>query len=49
MGAAIQDQVVRWLNENVALTTGRTYGGGMVKFEPGDAMKIPVPTAFAAA
>ena len=43
-----QDKIVAWLNENVAVTTGRTYGGGMIKFEPGDAMNIPVPTAATA-
>jgi len=47
-----QDQLVAWLNENVRVTAGRTYGGGMVKFEPGDAMGIPLPhdiTIFEAA
>jgi hypothetical protein len=47
-----QDELVAWLNKNVLLTAGRTYGGGMVKFEPGDAMHIPLPdemTIFEAA
>lgn len=39
---ASQDRLVAWLNRNVAVTGGRTYGGGMVKFEPGDAMGIPL-------
>lgn len=38
-----QDRLVAWLNDNVRVTAGRTYGGGMVKFEPGDAMRIPLP------
>lgn len=38
-----QDRLVAWLNDNVCVTAGRTYGGGMVKFEPGDAMRIPLP------
>ena len=38
-----QDTLVTWLNENVCTTLGRTYGGGLVKFEPGDAMRIPIP------
>lgn len=42
MSAATQDRIVAWLNRNVAATGGRTYGGGMVKFEPGDAMVIPL-------
>lgn len=52
MTLSMQDKIVAWLNENVAVTTGRTYGGGMIKFEPGDAMNIPIPTvntAFSAA
>jgi hypothetical protein len=40
---AAQDRLIAWLNENVRVTGGRTYGGGMVKFEPGDAMDIPLP------
>ncbi|MEO5958510.1 MAG: methyltransferase domain-containing protein [Opitutaceae bacterium] len=49
---AVQDRLVAWLNQNVSVTAGRTYGGGMVKFEPGDAMSIPLPagtTLFPAA
>ncbi len=38
-----QNRLVGWLNRNVCVTGGRTYGGGMVKFEPGDAMQIPLP------
>lgn len=44
---ASQDRLVTWLNHNVATTGGRTYGGGMVKFEPGDAMGIPLPAGAA--
>jgi hypothetical protein len=43
MGIALQDRFVSWLNQNVVVTNGRTYGGGMVKFEPSDAMNIPLP------
>lgn len=48
---ASQDRLVAWLNRNVAVTGGRVYGGGMVKFEPGDAMDIPLldATIFPAA
>jgi hypothetical protein len=42
-----QDALVEWLNKNVRPTTGRTYGGGMIKFEPSDAMAIPLPPKFA--
>lgn len=40
---AFQNRLIAWLNENVSTTEGRTYGGGMVKFEPGDAMRIRLP------
>jgi hypothetical protein len=43
----LQDELVHWLNSNVHTSVGRTYGGGMVKFEPGDAMEIPLPPKFA--
>ncbi len=39
-----QNRIVAWLNVNVAMAMGRTYGGGLVKFEPGDAAQIPLPT-----
>ncbi len=38
--------VVAWLNENVSPADGRTYGGGLVKFEPADAMAIPLPESL---
>ncbi|MGH8019245.1 MAG: Eco57I restriction-modification methylase domain-containing protein [Opitutaceae bacterium] len=47
ISAASQDRLVAWLNRNVAVTAGRTYGGGMIKFEPGDAMGIPLPAEAA--
>jgi hypothetical protein len=42
-----QDRLIAWLNENVRVSGGRTYAGGMVKFEPGDAMRIPFPGEMA--
>ena len=35
--------LVDWLNKNTPLAAGRVYAGGLVKFEPGEAMRIPVP------
>jgi SAM-dependent methyltransferase len=46
MSIRTQDKLVGWLNENVSTTVGRTYGGGLVKFEPGEAMRIPIPADF---
>ena len=43
ISVASQTRIVSWLNQNVLLTMGRTYGGGLVKFEPGDAAQIPLP------
>ncbi len=37
------DALVAWLNHHVNLASGRTYSGGLTKFEPGEAMRIPVP------
>lgn len=38
-----QETIVAWLNKNVAASAGRSYAGGLVKFEPGEAMRIGVP------
>lgn len=43
MSIAQQNRWVEWLNSNVRIASGRTYGGGLTKFEPGEAEKIPVP------
>lgn len=32
-----------YLRSNVSLTSGRTYGGGLTKFEPGEMQRVPVP------
>jgi hypothetical protein len=37
------DAFVSWLNDNVSVHAGRTYAGGLVKFEPKEAMRIAVP------
>ncbi len=37
------DALVTWLNEHVLLSSGRAYAGGLIKFEPGEAMRIPIP------
>jgi hypothetical protein len=35
--------IVRWLNSNGGERIGRTYAGGLVKVEPGDARRIRMP------
>ncbi|WP_296920504.1 hypothetical protein [Thiohalocapsa sp.] len=32
----------RWLRKNVTLDAGRTYAGGLVKFEPDDDARTPL-------
>jgi adenine-specific DNA-methyltransferase len=44
MSVAELERWVQWLNMNVEAALGRTYGGGLIKFEPREAEKIPVPT-----
>lgn len=36
-------RLVGWLNQNVKIDSGRIYAGGLAKFEPGEAMRIPIP------
>jgi adenine-specific DNA-methyltransferase len=35
--------LVTWLNSNVTLAQGRTYSGGLVKFEPSELERVPIP------
>jgi len=38
------DLVVNWLNHNVSKKSGRTYAGGLTKFEPGEVANIIIPS-----
>lgn len=37
------DALAAWLRKNVSLTQGRTYAGGLTKFEPGEIERLIVP------
>lgn len=41
--------IVGWLDESPPSRVGRTYAGGLIKVEPGDASRIRVPDPFAIA
>lgn len=40
-------RLVAWLNQHVSQTDGRVYAGGLIKFEPSEAMRILVPEELA--
>jgi hypothetical protein len=37
------NDVIAYLNENVCSTAGRTYAGGLLKFEPKEVERLPIP------
>lgn len=43
MAPALLDNIVGWLNENVSRRYGRTYAGGLTKFEPREMERHPMP------
>jgi adenine-specific DNA-methyltransferase len=42
-GANILARLVKYLSQTTSLSDGRTYAGGLTKFEPGEMERIPVP------
>jgi len=36
-------RLVKWLNQNVCTTSGRTYAGGLTKFEPREIERLSLP------
>jgi hypothetical protein len=43
MTAEALNDVIAYLNENVCSTAGRTYAGGLLKFEPKEVERLPIP------
>ena len=37
------ERIICWLNANVCTSAGRTYAGGLTKFEPGEVMRLRIP------
>jgi adenine-specific DNA-methyltransferase len=49
--AEVLDEVVKYLSSNISVSSGRTYAGGLTKFEPREMerLTIPLPTALTSA
>ncbi len=43
MTASQLDLLAGWLRKNVSVESGRTYAGGLTKFEPKEIERIAVP------
>jgi hypothetical protein len=40
----ILHRIVNWLNKNINVESGRTYAGGLTKFEPKEIERLKIPT-----
>ena len=43
MASEILDKLAEYLASQIATSQGRTYAGGLTKFEPGEMQRLPVP------
>ncbi len=39
----VLDRLAAWLTENIGVESGRTYAGGLTKFEPGELERVHIP------
>jgi hypothetical protein len=43
LAAEVMTRLVHWLNQNIQTTNGRTYAGGLTKFEPKEIERLHIP------
>jgi hypothetical protein len=43
LAKALMRKLIAFLSSNVSINLGRTYAGGLTKFEPGEIERIPIP------
>ena len=44
LSGSVLDALCAWLQDNVCVSFGRTYAGGLTKFEPKELERIPIPS-----
>lgn len=44
LAAGIMGRLVNWLNKNINTSSGRTYAGGLTKFEPKEIERLRIPS-----
>ncbi len=44
LSTAVLEGVVKYLSNNISVASGRTYAGGLTKFEPREMERLPVPS-----
>ncbi|MNN97986.1 hypothetical protein D3C81_2172670 [compost metagenome] len=44
LAPSVLPRLVQWLNENINTGSGRTYAGGLTKFEPKEIERLRVPS-----
>ena len=44
LATGVLDRLVTWLNKNINTGSGRTYAGGLTKFEPKEIERLRIPS-----